>query len=85
MARGLFPIAKWDIPHYLGAMSQPNPLLQQIDAFLAASGMKATTFGRKAVNDWGFIDRLRAGGRCWPETEERVRSFINSASQGRAA
>ncbi|ODT80605.1 MAG: hypothetical protein ABS76_15620 [Pelagibacterium sp. SCN 64-44] len=55
-------------------------LLDEIDAYLAGVKMSETTFGRKAVNDGKFVPRLRAGKRCWPETEERVRAYIRRAS-----
>lgn len=56
-------------------------LLDEIDAFLLGVKMSETTFGRKAVNDGKFVPRLRAGKRCWPETEEKAREFMRSAAQ----
>lgn len=55
-------------------------LLDEIDAFLSGVKMSETTFGRKAVNDGKFVPRLRAGKRCWPETEEKAREFMRAAS-----
>ncbi len=61
-------------------------LLDEIDAFLAGVKMSETTFGRKAVNDGKFVPRLRAGKRCWPETEEKAREYMRiAASQGAVA
>lgn len=51
-------------------------LLQEVDDFLAETGMAETTLGRLAVNDGKFIPRLRKGGRTWPETARRVRKFM---------
>lgn len=48
-------------------------------------GIQPTTFGQKVVKDRNFIDRLQKGGRCWPETEERVRGWIAENAPDRAA
>lgn len=53
-----------------------SPLLAAVEAALTSSGMAATTFGRRAVNDGKFVERLRNGGEALPRTERRVRSFI---------
>ena len=53
-------------------------LMSSIDAFLAASGMSASTFGHKAVNDGKFVSRLRDGKRCWPETADKAAAFISA-------
>lgn len=52
------------------------PLLNDIQAFLSASDMPPTRFGELALNDKGFVIRLRKGRRVWPETEEKVRAFM---------
>lgn len=52
------------------------PLLTEIDRFLAAEGIGEHRFGILAANNGRLIERLREGGRVWPETEERVRSFM---------
>jgi hypothetical protein len=54
-------------------------LLQMIDDFAKAEGISAATVGRKAVNDGKFVSRLRSGKRCWPETAEKVVTFIRRA------
>lgn len=51
-------------------------LLQEIDAFLADSGMGESYFGKKATGNSEVVARLRRGGRVWPDTEARLRSFI---------
>jgi hypothetical protein len=53
-----------------------SPLLSEIETFLATHGMSARQFGINAVHDKHFVKELRAGRRCWPETEQRVRLFI---------
>lgn len=54
----------------------PPTLLQDIDAFLSETRMGESYFGKKAAGNSELVSRLRAGGRIWPETETRVRSFI---------
>lgn len=51
-------------------------LLPDIEAFCEAHQMKPTRFGELALNDKPFIEQLRNGRRCWPETEAKVRRFM---------
>lgn len=53
-------------------------LLAEIEAFLKKWRGKIGegTFGTKAVNDGKFIDRIRSGGRVWPETAQKARDFM---------
>lgn len=55
-----------------------TPLLQEIEQFLAREDVKLseTAFGKQAVNDGKFIPNLRSGRRVWPETADRIRSFM---------
>ena len=53
-----------------------SPLLHEIEAFLEAHGLSHWRFGTAAVNDRHFVEDLRNGRRCWPETERRVRLFM---------
>ena len=53
-------------------------LLCEIDAFLSETGMGASYFGKKAASNSELVERLRNGGRVWPETEQKVRAFIAS-------
>ncbi len=55
-----------------------SDLINEIEMFLKVVPMSETTFGKKAVNDGKFVQRIRSGGRCWPETEDLVRQFITS-------
>lgn len=60
-------------------MKTTAPLIREIDAYLKANpGISESTLGREAVNDGKLVGRLRSGGRCWPETEERIRSFMGA-------
>jgi hypothetical protein len=53
-----------------------NDLIQECLAFCERAGIKPTTFGQRAVKDRHFIQRLQGGGRCWPETDAKVRAYI---------
>ena len=48
----------------------------QIEAFLGETGMVPSRFGREALNDPGFVSRMRSGARNWPETQEKCLSFM---------
>lgn len=56
-------------------------LLPEIDAFLAVSGMSASYFGLKAVNDGKLVDRLRAGGDVTTVKAKKIRAFIAEHSE----
>lgn len=53
-----------------------HPIIADIDAFLKAHDMAASTFGREAVKDWKFVKELKQGRRLWPETEAKIRRFM---------
>jgi hypothetical protein len=62
-------------------VSIQTELLAEIEAFLPERGITDTTFGRLAVNDWKFVDRLRGEGTITLTTVERVRGFIAAERQ----
>ena len=47
-------------------------------AYCNREGIAPTTFGQRVVKDRNFIGRLLNGGRCWPETEAKVREFMQT-------
>lgn len=53
-------------------------LLSEIDAFLEAEKIGEHRFGILAANNGRLVERLRSGGRVWPDTEEKVRLFIDA-------
>lgn len=58
-------------------MATPHAdLLKEIAAYTRRAGMAESTFGLRAVNDGKLVARLSDGGRIWPETIDRVRSFM---------
>jgi hypothetical protein len=60
-------------------MDLRDGLLARIDAYLAKTGMSATTFGRLALRDGNFVARLRAGRGLTLRTHARVDSFLRAA------
>jgi tRNA-dihydrouridine synthase len=53
-----------------------DTLRSAVDAFLQRTGTAAVTFGREAMNDPHFVRDLRNGRRVWPETEAKVRKYM---------
>jgi len=67
-----------------------SELLNDIDAFLAETGMGEYRFGLLAAKNGRLVERLRAGttpggrpARIWPETEMQVRAFMLAERQKR--
>lgn len=67
---GLFLRYAWDMSHHHA------DLLAAIDRFIEAAEISEITFGRKALGDPHFVKQLRHGRRLWPETEAKVRAFM---------
>jgi len=65
-------------------MRTTDLLLSEIDAFLKASGMTASAFGKAALNDPNFVGDLTKGREPKSRIVERVRSFIEQ-NEGAAA
>ena len=66
--------------HYKCAMS--NELMSIIETAAKERGLSARTLCRKARVGGNFIDRLASGGRCWPETAQKVTDWIESNPPG---
>lgn len=67
-----------------------HPILQDIEAFISQHEMAESTFGREALGDWRLIPELRGDNgrrprRLWPETEAKVRQFMDTYCQSAAA
>ena len=58
---------------------EAESLLREITDYCRRTGVAESTFGRLAVNDGKFVNRLRDGGRITTTTFERVRSYIANA------
>lgn len=57
-------------------------LLAEIEQFLATEKIGEHRFGILAASNGRLVERLRSGGRIWPETEGQVRAFMASRSVG---
>lgn len=57
-------------------MDMRQDLLARVESYLTATGMPATTFGRRALNDGNFVARLRHGGGLTARTHARVEAFM---------
>ena len=53
-------------------------LIEEIDAFLRESGFSEHRFGILVAKNGRLVERLRSGGRVWPDTEEKIRACIRS-------
>lgn len=56
-------------------------LLSDIEEFLRSEGIGEHRFGILAARNGRLVERLRSGGRIWPETEAKVRAFMESRRQ----
>ena len=55
---------------------EKHPILEEVEAFLAQTGMSASYFGRLAVNNSELVKRLRNGQDITWRTSCRVREFM---------
>lgn len=59
-----------------------DPLLADIEAYLAATGMSGAAFGEAALKDKGFMTTLRRGRELRRKTKDLVLRFINDNPTG---
>ncbi|USI71637.1 hypothetical protein [Sphingomonas morindae] len=62
-----------------------STLLADIEMFLRDHQIAPTRFGKDALGDRHFVRQVRDGRRVWPETEQKVRSFMRSFAGREAA
>jgi len=55
-----------------------SDLASDILSFCQRHEMTRTRFGRLALNDKPFVDQLLGGRRVWPDTEAKVRAFMQT-------
>lgn len=64
-----------------------NMMMQQfrneIEAYLARTGMKPSTFGRRFVGDPNFVSRIRGGGEARLKTIEAVQTEMLAYPDGK--
>ena len=51
-------------------------LLTEIEKFMSEANLGPHRFGLLAAKNGRLVERLREGGRVWPETEKQVRDFM---------
>lgn len=66
-------------------MTPKDQFLNDIEAFLALTHMKATTFGKAAAKDPNFVRDLREGREPKFSLVERVRHYMREYSKESAA
>lgn len=55
-----------------------DDLIKVIDAFQNKFSVSDSSIGIGAMNDPQFVARLRGGRRCWPETADKVVSYLRA-------
>lgn len=55
---------------------QNIPLVDLIESAAERIGIAPSTVGERAGQGGRFYARLKAGARCWPETDAAVRQWI---------
>ena len=53
-------------------------LLREVEKFLRATEVAPTRFGREVVGDPRFVFDLRNGREPRPQTDERVRAYLEA-------
>lgn len=51
-------------------------LAEEVEAYLAASEMRPTTFGKRAAGDPALIATLKAGRELRSDLQKRIRRFM---------
>ena len=69
----------------MSAMNSTQLLLSDVEAFLAETGMEASTLGQKSVRDWKVVRRLREGGSVTLRNADRLREFMEKHRRSRSA
>lgn len=60
------------------AVTDPDPVLADVESFLQEAQMTATTFGQRALNDPTLVHELRRGRECKRATRRRILTFIEA-------
>lgn len=60
-------------------------LLSEIEDFMAETGLSAHRVGILIANNGRLVDRLREGGRVWPDTQASIKSALRRERNRRAA
>lgn len=60
-------------------------LVDEIDAFLAETGMGVSYFGKAATGNSEVVRRLRLGREILPSTEAKIRAFLAQRQERKAS
>jgi hypothetical protein len=66
-------------------MDSADPIIAEIEDYCRRGGLAETTFGRQAVNDGKFVNRVRNGGGVTTRTVARVRAYMRERPVGEGA
>ena len=84
----MFPVARPSEISYSGGMQITFPkhpeLAEEVAAYLAATGCKPTTFGKRAVSDPSLIATLEAGRELRSGTIRRIRRYMLTGATKKA-
>jgi len=53
-----------------------QPIIKEIEKFLSETGLSEHRVGFLLAKNGKLVERLRAGRRVWPETEQMIRDGI---------
>lgn len=62
-----------------------NDLLTDVEKLMSETGLSAHRIGILLASNGRLVDRLRAGRRIWPETDQQIRKRIAEVSAERTA
>jgi predicted GIY-YIG superfamily endonuclease len=60
----------------LGCGADNSALIERIKDAIAATGETQSAFGKRAVNDFGLMQRLRVGSQLQPSTIARIEAAL---------
>lgn len=62
-----------------------DTILSEVEAFIADTGLSEHRAGILLARNGKLVERLRAGGRIWPETQRAIRDAIQRERKVRLA
>lgn len=54
-----------------------QPIIKEVEKFLSETGLSEHRVGFLLARNGKLVERLRAGRRIWPETEQMIRDAID--------
>ncbi len=70
------------LPCLMNNLTDLDPLLDDIEAYLKRTGMTGADFGYAVLKDSGFVTTLRRGREVRRKTRQRVLQFIQENPTG---